>query len=248
MRYFLKLAYLGTHFHGWQIQPNGYTVQEHLNKHLSLLLRKDINVIAAGRTDTGVHAKEMFAHFDWDEGIEDTSTLVQNLNKLLAPDVVINAMFVVKPNIHARFDAIQRSYEYRINRQRSPFNHNLAANIFYPLNLEAMQAASNLLIGKRDFSSFSKSRTQTKTNICDIRQAYWEDRGAEWVFHISADRFLRNMVRAIVGSLLEVGKGRMCLEDFQKMIEAQDRKKAGQSVPAQGLYLIRVVYPQDIFI
>jgi len=248
LRYFLKLAYLGTHFHGWQIQPNGYTVQEHLNKHLSLLLRKDINVIAAGRTDTGVHAKEMFAHFDWDEGIEDTSTLVQNLNKLLAPDVVINAMFVVKPNIHARFDAIQRSYEYRINRQRSPFNHNLAANIFYPLNLEAMQAASNLLIGKRDFSSFSKSRTQTKTNICDIRQAYWEDRGAEWVFHISADRFLRNMVRAIVGSLLEVGKGRMCLEDFQKMIEAQDRKKAGQSVPAQGLYLIRVVYPQDIFI
>jgi tRNA pseudouridine38-40 synthase len=247
LRYFLKLAYLGTHFHGWQIQPNGYTVQEHLNKHLSLLLRKDINVIAAGRTDTGVHAKEMFAHFDWDERIEDTSTLVQNLNKLLAPDVVINDMFVVKPNIHARFDAIQRSYEYRINRQRSPFNHNLAANIFYPLNLEAMQAASNLLIGKRDFSSFSKSRTQTKTNICDIRQAYWEDRGAEWVFHISADRFLRNMVRAIVGSLLEVGKGRMCLEDFQKMIEAQDRKQAGQSVPAQGLYLIRVDYPQDIF-
>lgn len=248
MRYFLKLAYLGTHFHGWQIQPNGYSVQEHVNKQLSLLLRKDINVTAAGRTDTGVHAKEMFAHFDWDERLEDTSTLVQNLNKLLAPDVVINDMFEVKPYIHARFDAIERSYEYRINRQRSPFNHNLAANIFYPLNLEAMQGAATLLIGKRDFSSFSKSRTQTKTNICDIRQAYWEDSEAEWVFYISADRFLRNMVRAIVGSLLEVGKGRMSLEDFEKMIEAQDRKQAGQSVPAQGLYLIRVVYPEDIFI
>ncbi len=248
MRYFLKLAYRGTHFHGWQIQPNGYTVQEHLNKHLSLLLRKEINVSAAGRTDTGVHAKEMFAHFDWELAIEDISTLVQNLNKLLAPDVVVNEIFEVKPHIHARFDAIQRSYEYRINRQRSPFKHNLAANIFYALNLEAMQAAAELLVAKRDYSSFSKSRTQTKTNICDIRQAYWEDCGDQWIFHITADRFLRNMVRAIVGSLLEVGKGRMTLDGFEKMIEAQDRKAAGQSVPAQGLYLNRVVYPQDIFI
>jgi len=248
LRYFLKLAYCGTNFHGWQIQPNGYTVQEHLNKHLSLLLRKDINVSAAGRTDTGVHAKEMFAHFDWEQSLESIADLKNTLNKVLAPDVVIDDILAVKPDAHTRFDATERSYEYWINRERSPFKHNLAANIYYPLNLEEMQAATELLIAKRDYTSFSKSRTQTKTNICDIRKAYWEDNGDQWVFHISADRFLRNMVRAIVGSLLEVGKGKMSLDDFQKMIEARDRKLAGQSVPAQGLYLNRVVYPQDIFI
>ncbi len=204
--------------------------------------------MAAGRTDTGVHAKEMFAHFDWDKELEDKDSLKNTLNKMLAPDVVIDAIVAVRPEAHTRFDALERSYEYRINRERSPFKHNLAANIFYPLDLEAMNLAAKLLIAKRDYSSFSKSKTQTKTNICDIRKAYWEDHGDQWVFHISADRFLRNMVRAIVGSLLEVGKGKMSLEAFKVMIEAKDRKEAGQSVPAQGLYLNRVIYPQDIFI
>jgi len=190
----------------------------------------------------------MFAHFDCEEALEDAPNLVSKLNKMLAPDVVINDIKPVKPEAHSRFDATERSYEYRINRQRSPFRHNLAANIYYPLNFEAMQAAAQFLIAKRDYSSFAKSRAQTKTNICDIRLAYWEDCGEQWVFHISADRFLRNMVRAIVGSLLKVGKGRMSMEEFQKMIEARDRKQAGESVPAQGLYLNRVVYPQDIFI
>jgi tRNA pseudouridine38-40 synthase len=248
LRYFLKLAYKGTHFHGWQIQPNGYTVQEHLNKKLSLVLRKDINVSAAGRTDTGVHAKEMFGHFDWEDELHSLQDLCSTLNKMLAPDVVIFTIFRVKPDAHSRFDAIERAYEYRINRHRNPFQHNLAANIFYSLDFAAMQAATLLLIGKRDYSSFSKTRTQTKTNICDIRQAYWEECGDQWVFHISADRFLRNMVRAIVGSLLQVGRGRMTIEGFMAMIEAKDRRMAGESVPAQGLYLNRVVYPKDIFI
>jgi tRNA pseudouridine38-40 synthase len=248
LRYFLKIAYNGSRFHGWQIQPNGYTVQEHLNKKISLILRKEINVMAAGRTDTGVHANEMFAHFDWEGELNSPKKLCSTLNKMLAPDVVISTILKVKDDAHARFDAIERAYEYRINRHRDPFQHKLAANIYYPLDLDAMQAATILLIGKRDYSSFSKTRTQTKTNICDIRQAYWEECGEQWIFHISADRFLRNMVRAIVGSLLEVGRGRMSIEGFMAMIEAKNRRMAGESVPAQGLYLNRVMYPNDIFI
>lgn len=248
LRYFLKLAYLGTNFHGWQIQPNAYTVQEHLNKQLSTILREDINVVAAGRTDTGVHAKEMFVHFDWISEIEDSALVINRLNKMLGREVVVYEMAKVKPDAHCRFDAVERSYEYRINRILDPFTNHLATTILYPLNLEDMQLASQVLIGRRDYSSFSKSNTQTKTNICDIREAFWETNEGQWIFHIRADRFLRNMVRAIVGSLLEVGKGKMTIKDFQEMIAAKDRRLAGESVPAQGLFLNRVTYPEDIFI
>lgn len=247
LRYFLKLAYRGTPFHGWQIQPNAPSVQELLNAKLSLLCGHTINVVGAGRTDTGVHAREMFAHFDADKEVEDFKGFLNSLNKMLSPDIVVEKMLEVQDQAHARFDALERAYEYHILRKRSPFNQDLAAGIYYHLDLELMQEAAQLLQFKGDFSSFSKSKTQTKTNICELREAFWEVRGEYWIFHIRADRFLRNMVRAIVGSLLEVGRGRMSIEEFKDMISAKDRRLAGESVPAQGLYLTRVTYPDTIF-
>lgn len=248
LRYFLKLAYRGTPFHGWQIQPNAISVQEVLNAKLSLLLRQEINIVGAGRTDTGVHAKEMFAHLDSSSEIENIPGTLNSLNKLLDPDIVVMDFFQVQDQAHARFDATERAYEYHIQRQRSPFKRDLAAAIYYPLDLALMQEAARLLIFKGDFGSFSKSKTQTKTNICELREAYWEVKDELWIFHVKADRFLRNMVRAIVGSLLEVGRGRMSLEEFELMIKAKDRKLAGESVPAEGLYLTQVKYPDTIFI
>lgn len=247
MRYFLKLAYRGTPFHGWQIQPNAPSVQEFLNTKLSLICGHSINVVGAGRTDTGVHAREMYAHFDTDKAIQDSSSFLNSLNKMLSPDIVVDSLMEVEEEAHARFDATERAYEYHILRKRSPFNQDMAAGIYYDLNLEAMQEAASALQFKGDFSSFSKSKTQTKTNICELREAYWEVKGDYWIFHVRADRFLRNMVRAIVGSLLEVGRGRMNLEEFKAMIAAKDRRQAGESVPAQGLYLTRVRYPDTIF-
>jgi len=248
LRYFLKLAYRGTPFHGWQIQPNAISVQEVLNAKLSLLLRQEINIVGAGRTDTGVHAKEMFAHLDCTQELENIPSILNSLNKMVAPDIVVMDFFPVQPNAHARFDAKERAYEYHIQRKRSPFTQDLAATMHYPLNIDLMQEATQLLIFKGDFSSFSKSKTQTKTNICELREAYWELSDELWIFHVKADRFLRNMVRAIVGSLLEVGRGRMSLEEFESMIKAKDRKLAGESVPAQGLYLTQVKYPDTILL
>lgn len=248
MRYFLKLGYRGTNFHGWQIQPNAITVQERINEKLSLLFSTEINVVGAGRTDTGVHAKEMYAHFDLSEPIQDKKAIRNRLNKMLSPDIVIDEIIEVLDTAHARFDAVERAYEYHIQRKRSPFTGDLVCPIYYTLDIEAMQQAAKELIFKGDFSSFSKSKTQTKTNICELREAYWEERGDKLIFHIRADRFLRNMVRAIVGSLLEVGKNRMNQEEFKQMIASKSRSLAGESVPAQGLYLTRVIYPKDIFI
>lgn len=248
LRYFLKLAYNGAAFNGWQIQPNAPSVQEFLNQKLSTILRVEINVVGAGRTDTGVHAKEMYAHFDLDKEIEDRDAFLNSLNKMLSPQVYVSECLLVKSEAHARFDAQSRAYEYWINRERNPFQHSLAANIFYPLDFELMNKVARRLVFKGDFTSFSKLHTQTKTNICEIRKAFWEQKGNQWVFHIEADRFLRNMVRAIVGSLLEVGKGRMNESEFVAMIEAKDRGLAGESVPAQGLYLSKVEYPAEIFI
>lgn len=247
MRYFLKLAYRGTAFHGWQIQPNALSVQELINSKLSLLCGHSINIVGAGRTDTGVHAKEMYAHFDTDHIMPNLRDFRNSLNKMLAPDIVIGEILPVQAQAHARFDAIERAYEYHILRKRNPFGQDLAAGIYYELDLAKMQKAAELLKFKGDFSSFSKSNTQTKTNICELREAFWEQQGDFWIFHVRADRFLRNMVRAIVGSLLEVGRGRMDLSEFKAMIEAKDRRLAGESVPAKGLYLTRVSYPDTIF-
>ena len=246
MRYFIRLAYFGKNFHGWQVQPNAHTVQELLNKSLSTIVQEEINVVGAGRTDTGVHAKEMYAHFDVKNEIADAALFLNRLNKMLGAYVAVFDLIAVKPDAHARFDAVARSYEYRISQRKDPFQRDFAAYLRYDLDLEKMQNACGFLLGEHDFSSFSKSNTQTHTNICNVTEASWVATETNLVFKIKANRFLRNMVRAIVGSLLEVGRGRMSLSEFEKMIAAKDRRLAGESVPAQGLYLTEVSYPKDI--
>ncbi len=247
LRYFIQLAYNGTPYHGWQIQPNALSVQEVLNKQLSILFQQDINVVGAGRTDTGVHAREMVAHLDLTKPIEDISLALNRLNKMLGPHIAVYDFWPVASSAHARFDAISRSYQYHVHQKKDPFLRGQSAYLRYPIYGSKMKAASELLMGERDYSAFSKSRTQTHTNICTITKAYWEHDGHRWVFHISANRFLRNMVRAIVGTLLEVGRGRLEPEDVLKIIAAKDRTKAGDSVPAEGLFLTKIEYPKEIF-
>lgn len=229
------------------MQPNAISVQAHLNSCLTTLLQEPVNVVGAGRTDTGVHAREMVAHMDLSRSISDIPRSLNGLNKMLGPDVAVKEIFPVSDHYHARFDAIERHYEYHLCRKKDPFLQNLAAQLRYPLDEEAVLEATALLPGRRDFSSFSKSRTQTRTKICDLRQAHWELSEGYWVFHVSADRFLRNMVRAMVGSLLEVGRRRMTVRQFAEMLEAKDRRLAGESAPAQGLYLTKIVYPKSVF-
>ena len=246
MRYFLRLAYNGTPFHGWQIQPNAITVQEVLNKALSMILRSEINVMGAGRTDAGVHAKEMFAHFDWDAEF-DGKDLTHKLNRLLDENISIYSIFKVeKEEDHTRFTAISRTYEYVISTFKNPFLADGAYLFQRKLDVSAMNAAAQVLLGKRDFSCFSKSNTQTKTNICDLTFAKWEEKNGLLVFTITADRFLRNMVRAVTGTLLKVGLGEWSILDVEKILESKTRSEAGESVPAKGLYLVEVKYPEHI--
>lgn len=246
MRYFIHLAYFGKNFSGWQIQPNAFSVQQALNENLTKVLGFNVNVVGAGRTDTGVHAKQMYAHFDHPTEVDNLNLLRNKLNKMLGSDIVVYDFIKVDERAHARFDAISRKYEYHICRAKNPFLQDVTALYKYYLNKELIIEATELLVGERDYSSFSKSRTQTHTNICNITEAYWDFKEDLWVFHISANRFLRNMVRAIVGSLLEVGKERMSPKAFEEMIKAKDRKLAGESVPPQGLYLVEVSYPKEI--
>nr|WP_299384637.1 tRNA pseudouridine(38-40) synthase TruA [Allomuricauda sp.] len=245
MRYFIRFSYFGKAYHGWQNQPNAITVQEVLEKAMSTLLRQPIEVVGAGRTDAGVHAKEMYAHFD-SEPISDKQDFVYRLNAFLPEDIAVFDLVKVKENANARFDAGERTYEYWLVQQKNPFYFELAHCIRQPLNLEAMNEAAKLLLEHSDFESFSKSNTDVKTYICDVREAFWEDRGDKLVFTISADRFLRNMVRAVVGTLLEVGLGKRKPDEVNQIIESKDRSKAGVSVPAKGLYLTAVSYPKTI--
>ena len=246
MRYFLRLAYNGTPFHGWQIQPNAISVQEVLNKALSLILRTELSVMGAGRTDTGVHAKEMFAHFDWDSDL-DCSDLTYKLNRLLDENIVIYSIFKVdKEDDHTRFTAVSRTYEYVISTFKNPFLSDGGYLFQRKLDVHAMNAAAEVLLGKKDFSCFSKSNTQTKTNICNLTFAKWEERNGLLIFTITADRFLRNMVRAATGTLLKVGIGEWSIFDVERIIESKERSEAGESVPAKGLYLVEVKYPEHI--
>ncbi|MBS9767960.1 MAG: tRNA pseudouridine(38-40) synthase TruA [Flavobacteriaceae bacterium] len=242
-RFFIQLNYKGTNFHGWQIQPNAVTVQETLEKALSLLLREEIKIIGCGRTDTGVHAKDFFAHFDCEKLNFELPKLTFKLNSLLPKDIAIQRIFEVSSDAHARFDATERTYKYYISKVKTPFTYE--QSYFYPFALDctAMNKASEQLLNYSDFTSFSKLHTDSKTNICKIKQAYWRETETELVFTITADRFLRNMVRAIVGTLLEVGKGKCSIADFCEIIEAKDRGKAGSSAPAEGLFLYRILYP-----
>lgn len=247
-RYFIYMGYDGTAYHGWQVQPNGISVQETLQKALSTLVRRRVEVVGAGRTDAGVHARLMVAHADLDEGT-DIVRLADKLNRLLPPDVVVYRLRRVADDAHARFDALYRRYQYQIVVRKDPFSRRYAWRVFCPLDFARMNEAASVLSEYTDFTSFSKVHTDVKTNNCRIMHAGWEQSGSgEWVFTIQADRFLRNMVRAVVGTLVEVGRGRLTLEGFRRVIEAKDRCRAGSSVPACGLFLVDVGYPEALFL
>lgn len=249
MRYFIYLAYDGTNYHGWQIQPNDISVQETLKKALYTFLRKEVDVVGAGRTDTGVHATLMVAHFDYSDDMLDVDTVKDKLNRILPPDISVYEVRPVKPDAHARFDALSRTYKYYITTEKFPFQRQYRYKIFSELDFDKMNEAACILFEYTDFTSFSKLHTDVKTNNCKITYAEWQWIDAvTWVFTITADRFLRNMVRAIVGTLIEVGLGKLSLEEFRRVIEEKDRCKAGTSVPGQGLFLVNIEYPENIFI
>ena len=241
MRFFIELSYKGTNYHGWQEQPNANTVQAEINRALSTILNTNIEVIGAGRTDTGVHANQMFAHFDCDIDF-DIQNLMFKLNSFLPSDIAIKDIFKVKEDANCRFDALSRTYQYHIIQKKDPFNKT-AYFLQNDLDIKAMNEACKYIIGKQDFTSFSKVNTQTFTNNCDVMFAQWEVVNTNLIFTIKADRFLRNMVRAIVGTLLDVGFGKIIAADVTKIIAAKDRSKSGVSVHAHALFLIEVKYP-----
>lgn len=248
MRYFIHLAYKGTNYHGWQIQPNAISVQEKLNHALSTILREEINIVGAGRTDTGVHASGFFAHFDLENTIEDFQKLVFKLNTFLPYDISVFNIFPVKPRAHARFDAISRTYKYYVTLKKDPFMREFSYYLYKDVDITKMNKACTLLFNYKDFTSFSKANTQTKTNLCDIYEAYWEKENPQkLVFTIKANRFLRNMVRAIVGTQIEVGQNKLSIEGFKNVIESNNRSEAGYSMPPNGLFLINIEYPEDIY-
>lgn len=247
-RFFLNFSYDGSAYHGWQIQPNAISVQEVMTSVLRTLFEKDLDIIAAGRTDAGVHALAMTAHFDTAHPIENPDAMAHKLDRMLPADIAVRSLRRVRPGAHARFDAISRTYQYKITLQKDPFLRDYSLRLYYEPDVEAMNKAAGRLLEYSDFTSFSKVHTDVKTFICKVTQARWERRGSELIFTIQADRFLRNMVRAIVGSLLEVGKGRMDEEGFCRIIEARDRCRAGTSVPAQALYLTEVKYSEDLYL
>jgi len=243
-RYFIELAYDGTNYHGWQIQPNAVTVQELLEKALTILLRQPIEIVGCGRTDAGVHAKEYFMHLDVETmGHRPWTMDKRSLNALLPNDIAIKNIIPIHADAHARFDATLRSYEYHIHFEKDPFLNGYSWLLRDKLNLDLMNQAAAIIMEYTDFSCFSKSNTQVKTNNCKIVKAEWVETENGIVFHISADRFLRNMVRAIVGTLLMVGKGDMQPEAIRQIIESKNRSNAGTSVPACGLYLTEIKYP-----
>ncbi len=244
-RYFIEIMFDGTAYHGWQVQPNSSTVQEQINQAISTVLGEDINVVGAGRTDTGVHAKQMFAHFDSSISF-DGKDLIYKLNSFLKNDISVLRVFEVDDSAHSRFDAVLRKYEYLIHANKNPFLINKSWCFHRNLDVDLMNEASKLLLNYTDFTSFSKLHTQTKTNNCSVKMAVWEKVNDNLVFSIEADRFLRNMVRAIVGTLVAVGEKKISIKEFVKIIESKNRSKAGASVPAHGLYLLSIKYPKNI--
>ena len=255
MRYFVQFSYLGTNYHGSQTQPNGVTVQETMEKAFSTILREPIALTFAGRTDAGVHAKKMVAHFDYPTTL---NSKLSTLNSLLPDDIAVEKIWEVSDELHARFSAIQRTYEYRITTKKDPFLINRATRVKEGLNFEAMNKAASYLLGTHDFASFCKVHTDVKTTICTVTRAEWsfspkdglsaagglsaKRSYSEAVFQISADRFLRNMVRAVVGTLFDVGRGKMAPEAIIDILEQKNRCKAGQSAPAEGLYLVDIKF------
>ncbi len=244
MRYFLQCSFFGKNYHGWQRQPADISVQEVIEDCLGKLLGQRIEILGAGRTDAGVHARVMYAHFDWDAPLPED--LVHRLNAFLPPDISIQRVFPVVPEAHARFDALSRTYEYFLVQHKDPFQEHTAFYQNRSLDFDGMNKAAGYLMEFEDFKAFSRSRTDVKTYFCKISNAQWHWAGDKWVFTITADRFLRNMVRAIVGTLVEVGKGNLSPEDVKTIIKSRDRSRAGASVPAKGLYLTGIMYPEQI--
>jgi tRNA pseudouridine38-40 synthase len=241
LRYFIKLAYNGTHYHGWQYQPNATSVQETMNKAVSTLFNTEINIMGAGRTDTGVHATSMYAHFDYDKAIH-FHNMVHKLNSYLPKDIVIHDIFQVADDAHSRFDAVKRTYEYHINTVKDPFLQQQSWYFSQPLDINLMNEASQLLFKHTDFECFSKVNTDVNTFDCTIFEAQWKLENGKLIFTISANRFLRNMVRAIVGTLINVGLQKITISNFESIIRSKNRDKAGFSVPAHGLYLTEIKY------
>lgn len=247
MRYFITFSYNGSSFHGSQTQPNGITVQETMESAFATILREPVPLTFAGRTDAGVHAEMMVAHFDFPKALP--TNLLGRLNNLLPASIAIRDILPVKDDAHARFDAIERTYRYRIITRKDPFLCVTHTRVAPGLNFDAMNAAARLLLGQQDFASFCRTHTDVKTTICDVREAKWvQVSETEAYFLISADRFLRNMVRAVVGTLFEVGRGRLTEAQFADVIASHNRCKAGHSAPAEGLSLIHIRYPDSIYL
>lgn len=246
MRYFVLFSYLGKNYHGWQKQPQSISVQEVMQDAFQRLLREPIELVGAGRTDTGVHAHQMYAHFDTQQKI--SNQLVYRLNAYLPKDIVIHSFREVIPKAHARFDALKRTYRYRISQEKSAFTFEQAYFMNLPLDVSAMNEACEVLLCYKDFQCFSKSNTDVKTYLCDIYSAGWYQKGSELIFEISANRFLRNMVRAIVGTFIQVGLRKMSIAEFTQVIESKSRSRAGVSAPAHGLSLIEIEYPDNIWL
>ncbi|ARN79155.1 tRNA pseudouridine(38-40) synthase TruA [Nonlabens spongiae] len=244
-RYFIEFAYDGTNYHGWQKQPDAITVQERLEEGLKLLLKQPVLTTGAGRTDTGVHAKQMFAHFDLEKPAQ-IENIVYRLNRWLPEDISVFNLYEVGSEDHARFDAISRSYEYHIHLRPDPFFNKNSYILYRKPDFGLMQEAADQLLGTKNFKCFSRSKTQVKTYNCTVTEARFQIDDHHVIFHITADRFLRNMVRAVMGTLLEIGYGKKMVEDLDHIIKSQDRNQAGPSAPGQGLYLTKIVYPDRV--
>ncbi len=243
MRYFITLSYDGTRFHGWQVQPNGISVQGELQRALGLLLRQEVSVTGAGRTDTGVHASMMVAHFDLDKPLDDPAQLTYKLNRLLPQDIAVQRVEPVADDMHARFSATSRTYYYYIHTVKSPFLRHNSCELHYPLDFARMNEAAAMLTQYDDFGAFCKSHADVKTTLCRVTRAEWVPVGDDqWRFEITANRFLRNMVRAVVGTLIDVGRGRLSLDGFRQVIEGRRRTEAGESMPGNALFLTHITY------
>ena len=248
-RYFIFIAYNGTRYCGWQKQPNGLSIQQCVEKALSTLQRQPVSIVGAGRTDAGVHARQMAAHFELENPLDDLMLTTEKMNRLLPYDIAVERIVRVREDAHARFDALSRTYRYYISDVKDPFTYDWVCRMpLKKIDFERMNEACKLLLEYSDFTSFSKLHTDVKTNICCIKYAKWEREEKLWVFTIKADRFLRNMVRAIVGTLVEVGWGKRSLSEFRQVIEAKNRCLAGTSAPAKGLTLFEIIYPDELFI
>lgn len=243
MRYFIYLSYDGARYHGWQVQPNGNSIQAELNRAVTILCGQPTEVVGAGRTDTGVNARLMVAHFD--SAVPMPDNVVERMNRILPQNIAVSRVVPVRDDAHARFSALSRTYQYFIHQDRDPFNRQYSFWVTYPIDFRLMNQAAAHLFSYTDFTSFSKLHTDTKTNNCRIMQAHWDENGC---FTIQADRFLRNMVRAIVGTLLDVGRGQITVDEFCHIIQRQDRCSAGMSVPGHALFLTDIQYPTDIFL